>query len=114
MLPRRARSRGPSLWGERFFASVSKSRRGGTFMSNTSPKSQPQKQKQTRTRITPSGWVMILLLLALGAINYADKAVLGLAAVPIIKDLHLSPTQYGLVSGSLFWLYALSSLLVRA
>jgi len=83
-------------------------------MSNTSPQSQPLKQKQTRTRITPSGWVMILLLLALGAINYADKAVLGLAAVPIIKELHLSPTQYGLVSGSLFWLYALSSLLVRA
>ena len=83
-------------------------------MSNTSPQSQPLKQKQTRTRITPSGWVMILLLLALGAINYADKAVLGLAAVPIIKELHLSPTQYGLVSGSLFWLYALSSLLVTA
>src|SRR6266700_2371464 len=81
-------------------------------MSNTSPKS--QRQKQTRTRMTPSGWVMILLLLALGALNYADKAVLGLAAVPIIKELHLSPTQYGLVSGSLFWLYALSSLLVTA
>ena len=81
-------------------------------MSNTSPKS--QRQKQTRTRITPSGWVMILLLLALGAINYADKAVLGLAAVPIIKELDLSPTQYGLVSGSLFWLYAPSSLLVTA
>jgi hypothetical protein len=35
-------------------------------MSNTSPKSRCQQQKQTRTRITPSGWVMILLLLARG------------------------------------------------
>jgi len=55
---------------------------------------------------------MIILLLVLGAINFADKAVLGLAAVPIIKELHLSPAQYGLVSGSLFWLFALSSVLV--
>jgi MFS transporter, ACS family, hexuronate transporter len=57
---------------------------------------------------------MIILLLALGAINFADKAVLGLAAVPIIKELHLSPALYGLVSGSLFWLFSLASVLVTA
>jgi len=67
---------------------------------------------KARTRISPYGWVMIMLLLGLGAINFADKAVLGLAAVPIITELHLSPAQYGLVSGSLFWLFALSSVLV--
>jgi ACS family hexuronate transporter-like MFS transporter len=88
-------------------------------MSKTSLMSQRQKQKEnrqkkTRSRISSYGWVMIIFLLALGAINFADKAVLGLAAVPIIKELHLSPTQYGLVSGSLFWLFALSSLLVTA
>lgn len=60
---------------------------------------QPQGERQNlaRTRITPYGWVMIILLLVLGAINFADKAVLGLAAVPIIKELPLSPAQYGLV-----------------
>jgi len=75
---------------------------------------QPQQERQNhpRTRITPFGWVMIVLLLVLGAINFADKAVLGLAAVPIIKELHLSPAQYGLVSSSLFWFFALSSVLV--
>src|SRR5438034_3770492 len=67
-----------------------------------------------RTRISPYGWIMIFLLLGLGVINFADKAVLGLAAVPIIKEMHLSPTQYGLVSGSLFWLFALSSVFVTA
>jgi ACS family hexuronate transporter-like MFS transporter len=86
-------------------------------MSKTSQRSLPQKQKEnmqnmSRTRISPFSWVMIILLLALGAINFADKAVLGLAAVPIIKELHLSPVQYGLVSGSLFWLFSLSSVLV--
>src|SRR6266566_1799098 len=65
-----------------------------------------------RTHISPYGWMMIFMLLVLGVINFADKAVLGLAAVPIIKELHLSPAQYGLVSGSLFLLYALSSVLV--
>jgi MFS transporter, ACS family, hexuronate transporter len=86
-------------------------------MSNTSQRGMPQKQirnrlNTTRTPIASFGWVMIILLLVLGAINFTDKAVLGLAAVPIIKDLHLSPAQYGLVSGSLFWLFALSSVLV--
>src|SRR5512135_1467467 len=67
-----------------------------------------------RSRISAYGWVIISMLLFLGVINFADKAVLGLAAVPIIKELHLSPAEYGLVSGSLFWLFALSSILVTA
>jgi hypothetical protein len=87
-------------------------------MSKTSQKSLPQKQKgntmnTARGHISSYGWVMIILLLALGAINFVDKAVLGLAALPIIKELHLSPSQYGLVSGSLFWLFSLSSVLVH-
>jgi len=67
-----------------------------------------------RARISSYGWVMIFLLLGLGVINFADKAVLGLAAVPIIRELHLSPAQYGLVSGSFFLLYALSSVVMTA
>jgi ACS family hexuronate transporter-like MFS transporter len=67
-----------------------------------------------RTHISPYGRVMIFMLFGLGVINFADKAVLGLAAVPIIKELHLSPAQYGLVSGSFFLLFALSSVLVTA
>ncbi len=66
------------------------------------------------TQISPYGWVMIFMLLGLGVINFADKAVPGLAAVPIIKEFHLSPTQYGLVSSSFCLLFALSSVLVMA
>ena len=77
---------------------------------------QPQEERQshTRTRISPYGWVMLVMLFVLGAINFADKAVLGLAAIPIFKELHLSPAQYGVVSGSLFWLFSLSSVPVTA
>jgi hypothetical protein len=54
-------------------------------------------QNMARTHFSPYGWVMIILLLGLGVINFADKAVLGLDAVPTITELHLSPAQYGLV-----------------
>ncbi len=67
-----------------------------------------------RARISAYAWIMIFLLLGLGAINFADKAVLGLAAVTISSELHLSPAQYGLVSGSFFLLYALTSIVVTA
>jgi len=39
-----------------------------------------------RAHISPYGWIMIFMLLGLGVINFADKAVLGLAAVPIVKE----------------------------
>src|SRR5215468_6939942 len=86
-------------------------------MSTPSSRSLLLKQKGKRQNTEPissRGWVMIILLLSLGVIDFGDKAVLGLAAVPIIKELHLSPTQYGVVSGSLFWLFGLSSVLVTA
>lgn len=86
-------------------------------MSTTSQRSLPLKQKgnlHNTEHISLRGWVMIILLSSLGAINYSDRALLGLAAVPIIKELHLNPAQYGLVSGSFFWLFGLSSLFVTA
>jgi hypothetical protein len=53
--------------------------REDTSMSNTSQRSMPQKQigniqNMSRTRISPFSWVMIILLLALGAINFAEDA----------------------------------------
>ncbi len=40
-----------------------------------------EKQSPTRTRISQLGWAIITLLFVLGAINFADKAVLGLGVV---------------------------------
>jgi MFS family permease len=45
-------------------------------------------------------------------INFADKALLGIAAQPIMKELGMSPSQYGLVSSGFFFLFSLSSLVV--
>jgi MFS family permease len=43
-------------------------------------------------------------------INFADKAVIGIAAVPIMRDLQLSPRQFGLVGSSFFLLFSLSAI----
>lgn len=57
------------------------------------------------------GWVIVLLLFLFMLINFADKAVIGLAAAPIMKDLELTPSQFGLVGSSFFFLYAVSGVL---
>jgi MFS family permease len=40
-------------------------------------------------------------------INFADRAVLGLAAVPIMQELGLSHTEFGLIATSFFTLFSL-------
>ncbi len=45
-------------------------------------------------------------------INFADKAVIGLAALPMMQDLQLSPVQWGRVGSSFFWLFSLSAIVV--
>jgi MFS family permease len=57
-------------------------------------------------------WIVVALLFFYSVINFFDKLVLGLAAVPIMKELQLTPAQYGLVASSFYWLYAVSGFLV--
>jgi len=42
-------------------------------------------------------------------INFADKAVISIAAVPIIQELKLSPREFGLVGSSFYLLFAVSA-----
>src|SRR5579862_10026810 len=58
--------------------------------------------------------VLVFFLSALGAINFADPAVIGLAGPAIIAEMHLSAAQWGLVGSSFFLLFPLSSLLMTA
>lgn len=65
--------------------------------------------------VTPAAgraWLVVFLLLAFMLINFADKAVLGLAAEPIMHDLHLSPSAYGLLSSSFYFLFSVSAIVV--
>jgi len=54
-------------------------------------------------------WIVVALLFMFMVVNFADKAVLGIAAVPIMQELELGPRQFGLVGSSFFLLLAVSS-----
>jgi MFS family permease len=45
-------------------------------------------------------------------INNADRTMIGLAAVPIMRDLGLTPKQFGFLGSSFFLLYPFSAILV--
>lgn len=54
-------------------------------------------------------WAITLLLFFFMMINFADKAIIGLAGVPIMADLELTPEQFGLVGSSFFFLFSISA-----
>ncbi|MFE0759728.1 MFS transporter [Streptomyces smyrnaeus] len=57
-------------------------------------------------------WIVTAMIVTFMVVNFADKAVLGLAAVPIMDELHISHRTYGLISSSFFLLFSLSGLVV--
>jgi MFS transporter, ACS family, D-galactonate transporter len=68
---------------------------------------------QAKPTETPKGaWTITFLLFLLMLVNFADKIVVGLAAVPIMKELELAPTQFGLLGSSFFFLFSISAIVV--
>jgi hypothetical protein len=63
-------------------------------------------------RPTPQkgAWTIVVLLFFFMLINFADKVIIGLAGVPIMKDLALTPQEFGLVNSSFFFLFSLSAI----
>jgi len=57
-------------------------------------------------------WAIATWLTVLSAINFLDKVVLGMVAVPLMHDLQLTPTEFGVVAGSFFWLFSVSAAVV--
>jgi MFS transporter, ACS family, D-galactonate transporter len=55
-------------------------------------------------------WLTVGLLFVFTLINFADKAVIGIAAVPIMHELQLSPREFGLVGSSFYLLFAVSAI----
>jgi MFS transporter, ACS family, D-galactonate transporter len=54
-------------------------------------------------------WGIVALLFLFMMINFADKAIIGLAGVPIMTELNLTPKQFGLVGSSFFLLFSISA-----
>ncbi|WP_088014318.1 MFS transporter [Gottfriedia acidiceleris] len=57
-------------------------------------------------------WIILLILVASGMVNQVDKIIIGLVSVPLMKELHLSPSQWGLVGSSFFWFFTISSFIL--
>ncbi|WP_063740151.1 MFS transporter [Amycolatopsis jejuensis] len=65
--------------------------------------------------VPPGGirsWLITGMLFVFLIINFADKAVLGLTAVPLMNELGISPAAYGLLSSGFFFLFSVAALLV--
>jgi sugar phosphate permease len=59
-----------------------------------------------------TGWTGVALVFLFMLINYTDKAVIGLSSVPIMSELGLTQTQFGLLGSAFFWLFSTSGILV--
>ena len=57
-------------------------------------------------------WSVTFLLFLFMVVNFADKIVVGLAGVPIMTDLKLSPEQFGLLGSSFFFLFSIAAIVV--
>jgi MFS family permease len=57
-------------------------------------------------------WIIVGMMVLFMLINFADKSVIGLAAGPIIKDLHLTNEQFGQIGSAFFLLFSVSAALV--
>jgi MFS family permease len=60
---------------------------------------------------TPKGaWGIVALLFLYMLVNFADKIIVGLAGVPIMTELNLSPAEFGLLGSSFFFLFSISAI----
>ena len=80
----------------------------GRARSRSTPSCCPREPRASRWQ----PWLIAGLLFFFMFINFADKAVIGLAALPMMQDLQLSPVQWGRVGSSFFWLFSLSAIVV--
>lgn len=55
-------------------------------------------------------WIVLILLFFGAILNFADKSIIGLAAVPIMDELDLSYAEWGLVGSSYYWLYPVTGI----
>ncbi|MDT2006976.1 MFS transporter [Rhodococcus opacus] len=81
-------------------------------MTTTSQTSQvkPPAHPERSTPSTARAWTVAIVLFVFMLLNWADKAILGLAAEPLMKELGLSASQFGLASSAVFLLFGLSAL----
>lgn len=71
----------------------------------------PRNTSPTEGTVMVHGWMIVALLFLFMLINFADRAVLGLAAVPIMQELGLNHTEFGLIATSFFTLFSVGGVI---
>src|SRR5512138_2443986 len=69
-------------------------------------------EKQAGTQTPKGAWTVTFLLFLFMLVNFADKIVVGLAAVPIMTELKLEPKEFGLPGSSFFFLFSIAAIVV--
>lgn len=62
----------------------------------------------TSRKRTTYGWSVAVMLLILMMISWADKAILGIVAIPLMRDLGITPEQFGLLGSGVFLLFGVA------
>ncbi|KQU19210.1 hypothetical protein ASG65_24795 [Bacillus sp. Leaf13] len=57
-------------------------------------------------------WIILLFVVFNAMINQIDKILIGLVSVPLMKELDLSASQWGLVGSSFYLFFTLTSILI--
>ena len=78
----------------------------------TSRETSTQTLAQASTQTPKGAWTITFLLFLFMLVNFADKIVVGLAAVPIMTELKLEPKEFGLLGSSFFLLFSISAIVV--
>ena len=63
-----------------------------------------------RSRGRPRAWFIVAMLCTFLLLNFADKGIVGLAGVEMMRDLGIDAGQFGLVQSAFFWLYAVGAI----
>ena len=56
------------------------------------------------------GWIVTILLALFMVINFMDKAILGIVAVPLMQELNIHPSEFGMIASSFFLFFSLSAI----
>src|SRR4029077_14856837 len=73
----------------------------------------PSSESLTTGPTVPArAYAVLIMLFLFQTINFFDKLVFGLSAVPMMNEVSLSPKEFGLIGSSFFLLFSLSGMAV--
>ena len=65
----------------------------------------------SRNSSTPMrAWLITIMLALFMVINFMDKAILGIVAKSLMAELHISPSEFGMIASSFFLLFSISAI----